>query len=393
MNIDLTNATLPPIYSRNHRACYLDPVREKLIFITPEETVRQKIISYLIEKLNVPKNMIIVEALLSSFGLKSRGRADIVILQYRKEENTYFPLAVIECKAPGILLGDRATQQMIDYADKLACDYCMMTDGNEAYCYHYQEDTNSYDEISALPEYSGMVQGEYVKEPEPEFPPRIPFQEIPKCEHKYRNMFIGTSTPNHLACPAVNLLEALLYTEHKFPAKQYKLFRVIEDYGIRNLSYGNNSGGYFAGEYRSFLIDYRECTEFVSLGLSTYCTGAHPEIIQTNLNVAIDNEKTSHHSLQYVIDKNMSVLLDKVTFYHDGRIAVGNIGSGKVSELKALVRKLYPSIISKDQICLGSLRYDRQWNLDDPEVMDVIENFISYALIRDEYRKHLKDRK
>lgn len=44
-NIDLSKAKLPPIYKRNRKDCYLDPIREKLIYITPEETVRQQVIS------------------------------------------------------------------------------------------------------------------------------------------------------------------------------------------------------------------------------------------------------------------------------------------------------------------------------------------------------------
>lgn len=30
---------LPPIYHRNGKDCYLDPIRQKLIYITPEERV------------------------------------------------------------------------------------------------------------------------------------------------------------------------------------------------------------------------------------------------------------------------------------------------------------------------------------------------------------------
>ena len=43
MIINLDNQPLPKIYKRGDKECYLDPIREKLIFITPEETVRQKI--------------------------------------------------------------------------------------------------------------------------------------------------------------------------------------------------------------------------------------------------------------------------------------------------------------------------------------------------------------
>ena len=45
---------LPKGYKRNGKECYLDPIREKLIYITPEETVRQKVIIHLTENLQVP---------------------------------------------------------------------------------------------------------------------------------------------------------------------------------------------------------------------------------------------------------------------------------------------------------------------------------------------------
>ena len=48
---------LPPIYKRNGKDCYLDPIRKKLIYITPEETVRQEVISYLMDSLNVPRSI------------------------------------------------------------------------------------------------------------------------------------------------------------------------------------------------------------------------------------------------------------------------------------------------------------------------------------------------
>ena len=33
---------LPEIYKRDGKKCYLDPIRKRLILITPKETVRQK---------------------------------------------------------------------------------------------------------------------------------------------------------------------------------------------------------------------------------------------------------------------------------------------------------------------------------------------------------------
>lgn len=51
----------------------------------------------------------------------------------------------------------------------------------------------------------------------------------------------------------------------------------------------------------------------------------------------------------------------------------------------------YPDIMDGKRFNLGTLVMDRLWNFDKPNVMKVIENLISYALIRDEHREFVKD--
>lgn len=69
------------------------------------------------------------------------------------------------------------------------------------------------------------------------------------------------------------------------------------------------------------------------------------------------------------------------------------MGSGKIDELRRFVQDRYPKIISGKQFYLGSLVNDRLWRLDDPEVIHVIVNMISYAMVRDEYREYVKKTK
>ena len=92
--MNLSKSKLPRVYKRNGRKCYLDPVRKKLIYITPEETIRQKVIFYLISVLKVPANMLIVEEPLSHYGVRTKDRADIVIRSATKDGQVV-PLAVI----------------------------------------------------------------------------------------------------------------------------------------------------------------------------------------------------------------------------------------------------------------------------------------------------------
>ena len=385
MKIDLSSEKLPAVFFRAGRKCYLDPIRERLIYITPEETVRQKILSYLINTLNVPQKMIQVEAPLSHYGIKTRDRADIIIEKFDAEANVIKPLAVIECKAPGILLGDIVVDQMFRYADNLGADFCVMTDGEMLFCYYYDENRNRYLPVETLPTYLSMLEGKYKEMPEPNKYPRLTLSEIKEHPRAYDEE-MGRSTPDRLTIPCINLWECLLYTEHKLPSVKYKLFTVIEDYGVRLLTYGNAGGGVFQGAYRSFIINYKGNTEFISIGFSSYTRSENLNYEKTALNVAIDNEKTTHHSVQISIDDNLVVRGDRVTFYHNGRIGIGNKGSGKVSELRQFVASAYPDIFDGEKFNLGTLTNDRLWHLDDPEVIKLMENLISYSLIRDEYR-------
>lgn len=394
MQFDITTQRLPKIYKRGNKDCYLDPVRKKLIYITPEETVRQKVISYLIDVLDVPAEMISVEAHLSHYGVHSKRRADIIV-HGTDSEGVLRPVAIVECKAPGIILGEKAADQITDYCNSLGCDFAMMVNDCESFTYHYDEKKDEYIQIDGLPKYPELLENKFSEFIPGEFPARIAHDKISaflKANLDEYSPDISNLTEHSLACAAFNLLEGLLDPRHQLPKRNYDLFSLIEDYGVRTLSYGNAAGGNFSGLYRSFIIDVNGSTEFVSIGLSTYATFARPDDVKTVLNVAVDNEKESHHALQLVLDDNVEYSGNRFTFLHHGKIAVSNKGSGKVDELREYIKARRPQLIYGKQFCMGTLVNDRNWDLDDTEVVNLIENLISYALIRDEYRKEVKQR-
>ena len=94
--------------------------------------------------------------------------------------------------------------------------------------------------------------------------------------------------------------------------------------------------------------------------------------------------------MQLSIDDNVVYRNGRVVFYYNGRIAIGNKGSGKVSELRVFVEARCPKIIADNRFNPGVLTYNGNWALDDPEVINLIKNLTSYALIRDEYRVFVK---
>ena len=133
---------LPPIYMRNGKECYLDPIRKKLIYITPEETVRQRVVSYLINELNVPAEQIVVEQHLAHYQIDTKRRADIVVHAI-DSDNVSRPIAVIECKAENVYLDDKARKQMFDYCEMMKSDYAMMVNGILQECYKWDEKNRS----------------------------------------------------------------------------------------------------------------------------------------------------------------------------------------------------------------------------------------------------------
>ena len=391
----ISRMKLPPIYKRNGKECYLDPIRKKLIYITPEETVRQRVVAYLMQVLDVPADMLIVESHLAHYRLDSKRRADIVIHAVN-EDGMLYPIAIVECKAPGVGLDENVGNQLCDYCDSLGADYAMMVNDCECFCFHYEKKKKQYVQIDQFPNYKDMLDGKFEIRDLGDLPERVAYDKIPKFMTETAEEVstdISPKTPRNLAYAAFNLWEGLLDTRHKMSIKQYGLFTLIEDYGVRQLSYGNAGGGHFYGLYRSFLINYKDSTEFISIGFGAYGRTENPETCKTALLVAIDNEKESHHALQLSIDDNLIQNGDTYIFYHHGRIAVGNKGSGKVSELMAFVAERYPKIIDGKKFKLGSLEYTKDWNLDDSDVEQLIENIITYALIRDEYRTVVKKNK
>ena len=161
MFLDLSVQPLPKVYMRKNKECYLDPIRKKLIYITPEETVRQQVISHLLYDLKVPADMISVEEHLSHYGVNSIRRADITIKCHTKD-GELIPVAVIECKAPGVGLGEKVADQLSFYSDTLGCDYAMMINDLEYQCFHYNEQTQQYDLIEKLPCYSDILENKYI---------------------------------------------------------------------------------------------------------------------------------------------------------------------------------------------------------------------------------------
>ena len=156
--INMLKDFLPPhIYRIDNQPTYFDPVRKKYVLVTERETVRQRVVPYLIEELSVPQRMIRIGEKLSYYGVNFRHRADIVVERFDREENVLRPLAVVECKALETPLNEIALNETFDYAEKLGCDYCLLTNGDKSFSFYLAAE--DYIELEQLPTYREMLNG------------------------------------------------------------------------------------------------------------------------------------------------------------------------------------------------------------------------------------------
>lgn len=367
-----------------------DPYRQRLVKLTPEEVVRQKTVRFLEQELKVPLYCIRLEQSMRHYQVDSNIRADIVIEGQHKRKNEINPIAVVECKAEHVALTEPVVHQVMDYADNMGCDYIFLTNGVTMRVGKWVEEKKAYLWLEKLPTYAEMCQGKFkpVQQTEPFV--RAPFgqweQAIEEC---YQFNEFGRDTPKKMLPFMINLWQCLLDVSHTLPKRQYRLFEVLEDWENRELSFGNSGGGVFAGLYRSFLVKYKRQKLVVDLGFSSYGTFSRSDLVRTALCVGIEIKNQRHHSLQLSMDDNLLCHGNRFQVTHSGRIGVGNIGSGKIEELKKGLEKCYPDVLVDNKIVLGTLINDRLFYLDDAAIVTLMENLISYALIRDDYRTFL----
>lgn len=388
----LKTVELPAIYKREGKDCYYDTYRKKLIEITPEETVRQRVAALFEQKYGVPKEMISLEVPMTHYVKGKSGRADIIIHALDDESKNIYPVTVIECKNEEVFLTDKVAEQAIRYCDVLGGKYIVITNGLQLKFAAYDEITNSYVFLQEILSYVEMVNKEYSL---PEFKEyevirftldELKNQELILAYNEGGPWIFGEGSSEKLRTFSVNLYQALLDTKHRLPKIKRKSFELLQDIGLRDMDYSNAGGGHYNGLYRAFLVNDR-FGETQIISISIFGTDANfrgeKRNSYTSLTVAIDRFKTSHNSLQYNMDKFVKLLPDGVAhFFHNGKIS-----SFKSADVMDMVLLNGDGLkVSSSGIELGTIDVNKILFLDDSDVSELVYNLIEYALLREEVR-------
>lgn len=99
-----------------------DCIRKKFVELSPEEWVRQNLISYLIYHKHYPASLFSVETGLSLN--KTQKRTDVIV--YNKDKQISI---LVECKAPNIMIDKNVAEQALRYNLVHNAEFVVLTNG------------------------------------------------------------------------------------------------------------------------------------------------------------------------------------------------------------------------------------------------------------------------
>jgi hypothetical protein len=398
LTMSIEHYPLPPVYMRNDKECFLDPIRNSLILITPEEIVRQRVVSYLQDVIGAPKEMIKLEEPMTYFQKGAKGRADIIV--YRKEDDGLYPVILVECKSPDVELTDEVFEQAVRYDQLITADVLVLTNGIRTEWYAWHEQEERYLLLSTTPTYTSLLENKPLEYDmsEPIVWERPSFETLSNhqtYQHFLDMGWIGEGTDISLQGFIMNLSGCLQDSGNLIIPGCYEGINVIRDGGIRYTRFGNVAGGSWTGEYRYVLIEDKDKNnQIISFAvLGQMQTKKDPVFGNSKghsvLVVAIDDFEKSHNSLQLNLDLyTRKEGVSTFAIWHDGKLTNGKKGRAKNSDVITYIKENAPDLLDEnEQIFLGRFTHSKSLLFSDDETKKFLGRIIKYALIRDEYRK------
>lgn len=126
-----------------------DRLRHRHVALTPEESVRQAFVDYMIDTLGYPVGLMANEITIKLNGTSRR--CDTVLFA---RDST--PLMIVEYKAPSVSLSQSVLEQIVRYNLVLNARYLVLTNGRKLYCCR-RDGNGCYSTLHAMPTYDEMT--------------------------------------------------------------------------------------------------------------------------------------------------------------------------------------------------------------------------------------------
>jgi type I site-specific restriction endonuclease len=126
-----------------------DPIRRRWVLLTPEEWVRQHFINHLVHDKGCPASLVSVERSLQLNGMARR--TDILL-----HDATGSAIALVECKAPSVKIGQAALEQAARYNLIFKVPYLLVTNGRTHYSFSIDHQQKAAQQLKGIPSFGEM---------------------------------------------------------------------------------------------------------------------------------------------------------------------------------------------------------------------------------------------
>ena len=370
---------LPETYQLGKKK-YIDPVRQKGIIITPEETVRQQVVSYLLKN-GCPIEHMLVEESMAHIDRELRDRVDILVKC--PDGDKMQALLLVECKAPGLPLDGEATRQILRYNRIIGAAFILLTDGAVSHVYYFDKVKGGYEPLRNLPTYKEMCDKSNIT---PVSLPKVQWERPsfeslsdPKaCEIHWQ--YVGEDTPSKLTSGILNIAFCLLDNSENNRIECPLVVHgctITKDYGVIPTVVGNAGAGRYEGNYRWLGVENRH-GERRNVYLAVFPVKA--QWTYFIIGVEEQGKQAIVSRLQVNLNKHLKSHSNGYRLTHNGQ------RSGKTIEpLIEHISQTVPELLgTSERIDLGWLDNSKALCLQDIDTAKVIGNAISYALLRSE---------
>jgi hypothetical protein len=108
-----------------------DELRKQWVRLSPEEWVRQNILQYFLQVMNIPASLIAVEKEIKIGELRKR----FDILVYKSAS----PWLMVECKEMNVPIDEPVLKQVLHYNTGIQVPFVMVTNGNISYAFEIND--------------------------------------------------------------------------------------------------------------------------------------------------------------------------------------------------------------------------------------------------------------
>ncbi len=126
-----------------------DHYRKKNVHLTPEEWVRQHILTFLTKEKGVPESLISIE---SGITINKLSRRYDALIYDRKGK----AIMLIECKAPNVAIDQQTFDQVVAYNNVPKADYILVTNGLQHFCCKMDTEKKKYLFLNEIPSFNSL---------------------------------------------------------------------------------------------------------------------------------------------------------------------------------------------------------------------------------------------